>query len=100
MSALAGYLEKVAVVQLAGPEAAGAGEEGAQLQELAASLAPDLVQLMYQIAVTGRRDLTLAPDLRTGFEVGNPRAVLDGGLDGFIDAYLRMKLAKGEARVG
>ena len=35
----------------------------------------------------------LVEDLRTSHEVGNPRAVLDGGLDGFIEAYLRMKLA-------
>jgi peptide chain release factor 2 len=39
----------------------------------------------------------LVKDLRTGFEVGNPRAVLDGGIDGFIESYLRMKLAKGSA---
>ena len=37
----------------------------------------------------------LVKDLRTGHEVGNPRAVLDGGIDGFIESYLRMKLAKG-----
>jgi peptide chain release factor 2 len=37
----------------------------------------------------------LVKDLRTDFEVGNPRAVLDGSLDGFIDAYLRMRLAGG-----
>jgi peptide chain release factor 2 len=38
----------------------------------------------------------LVKDLRTEHEVGNPRAVLDGALDGFIESYLRMKLAKGE----
>jgi peptide chain release factor 2 len=38
----------------------------------------------------------LVKDLRTGHEVGNPRSVLDGSLDGFIEAYLRMKLAGGE----
>jgi len=37
----------------------------------------------------------LVKDMRTGFEVGNPRAVLDGNIDGFIESYLRMKLAKG-----
>ena len=37
----------------------------------------------------------LVKDLRTDHEVGNPRAVLDGDLDGFIDSYLRMKLARG-----
>ena len=39
----------------------------------------------------------IVKDLRTGHEVGNPRAVLDGEIDGFIEAYLRMKLAKGSA---
>src|SRR3954451_21300142 len=38
----------------------------------------------------------LVKDLRTNYEVGNPRSVLDGNLDGFIEAYLRMKLSKGE----
>ena len=32
-------------------------------------------------------------DARTDFEVGNPRAVLDGEIDGFIESYLRAKLA-------
>jgi peptide chain release factor 2 len=35
----------------------------------------------------------LVKDLRTGYEVGNPRALLDGGLDGFLDAFLRWKLS-------
>jgi peptide chain release factor 2 len=38
----------------------------------------------------------LVKDLRTDHEVGNPRAVLDGELDGFIESYLRLKLAKGD----
>jgi peptide chain release factor 2 len=42
----------------------------------------------------------LVKDLRTDYEVGNPRAVLDGDLDGFIDSYLRMKLARGEVKKG
>jgi len=40
----------------------------------------------------------LVKDLRTGHEVGNPRAVLDGQIDGFIESYLRMKLAKGDVK--
>lgn len=31
---------------------------------------------------------TLAKDTRTGYEVGNISAVMDGDLDGFINAYL------------
>jgi peptide chain release factor 2 len=37
----------------------------------------------------------IVKDLRTDYETTNPRAVLDGGIDGFIESYLRMKLAKG-----
>ena len=31
----------------------------------------------------------MVKDHRTGFEVGNVDAVMDGELDGFIEAYLR-----------
>ena len=33
---------------------------------------------------------TLAKDHRTGFENGNISAVMDGDIDGFINAYLKM----------
>jgi peptide chain release factor 2 len=36
---------------------------------------------------------TMVKDLRTGFEVGNIQAVMDGDLDGFIDSYLRSQIA-------
>ena len=42
----------------------------------------------------------LIKDLRTSHEVGNPRATLDGDLDGFIDSYLRWKLGGGEKKKG
>src|SRR5579884_1041765 len=38
---------------------------------------------------------TMVKDHRTGVEVGNAQAVLDGALDVFIDAYLRQRLAAG-----
>ena len=34
---------------------------------------------------------TLAKDHRTGYEMGNINAVMDGDIDGFINAYLKMK---------
>jgi DNA polymerase-3 subunit gamma/tau len=47
-----------------------AGEaESVDVAALAAQLSPELVQLWYQMAVTGRRDLGLAPSPRTGFEM-------------------------------
>ena len=33
---------------------------------------------------------TLVKDIRTGYETGNVQAVMDGDLDGFINAYLKM----------
>ncbi len=37
---------------------------------------------------------TLAKDTRTGYETGNIQAVMDGEIDGFINAYLKMTAAK------
>ncbi|RUL79784.1 DNA polymerase III subunit gamma/tau [Dyella choica] len=39
------------------------------LTDLAERMTPEDVQLYYQIATSGRRDLALAPDTRTGFEM-------------------------------
>ena len=41
---------------------------------------------------------TLAKDHRTGFEMGNIQAVMDGDIDGFINAYLKMESLKGTAQ--
>ncbi|PWG63709.1 DNA polymerase III subunit gamma/tau [Sediminicurvatus halobius] len=52
------------------PEAVAEDLPGRErLLALAERLAPEAVQLFYQIALTGRRDLPLAPDPRTGFEM-------------------------------
>ena len=66
---LATALQRLAVLQLAGREALS-DEEGLEaLQALAERLDPEQVQLYYQIAITGRRDLNLAPEPRLGFEM-------------------------------
>jgi peptide chain release factor 2 len=36
----------------------------------------------------------MVKDHRTDFEVGNTQAVLDGDIDGFIEAYLRSRVGK------
>jgi DNA polymerase-3 subunit gamma/tau len=60
---------RVAVAQTV-PEALPAGgAEGAAIRELAADLAPEAVQLFYQICLLGRRDLPYSGDLRVGFEM-------------------------------
>ena len=37
---------------------------------------------------------TLAKDTRTGYEDGNIQAVMDGDIDGFINAYLKQNANK------
>jgi peptide chain release factor 2 len=39
----------------------------------------------------------MVKDHRTNFEVGNAQSVLDGNLDGFIEAYLRSQVGEGES---
>jgi DNA polymerase-3 subunit gamma/tau len=69
LAQVATLLQQVAVVQLAGAGSLDADAEAAGVAALAAALDPESVQLWYQIAILGRRDLAYAPDPRTGFEM-------------------------------
>jgi len=67
---IAASLQQVAVLQLT--ESAPAEDDdgdASALQALAAAMDPESVQLYYQIAILGRRDLGLAPEPRLGFEM-------------------------------
>lgn len=62
-------LQRIAVVQ-ASPEAADDQvADPAVLRAMAEEISAQDVQLYYQIALLGRRDLPLAPDQRSGFEM-------------------------------
>ncbi len=63
---LASVLARVALVQSAGADAVE-GPDAAKIASVAAQLSSDDVQLFYQIALLGRRDLALAPDEQSGF---------------------------------
>jgi DNA polymerase III subunit gamma/tau len=66
---LAGLLVRVAMKQ-AVPDFDGDELYAPELLErLAKQLSPEDVQLFYQTAIVGRRDLALAPDPRSGFEM-------------------------------
>ncbi|WP_024891125.1 DNA polymerase III subunit gamma/tau [Luteimonas huabeiensis] len=67
LDALAEALHRVQVRQLV-PASAIEGD-GIDLDALAPALRPELVQLWYQMALDGRRELPLAPSPRTGFEM-------------------------------
>ncbi len=67
---LASVLHRIQLIQLIpGYRPDEDGSDDSALVPLAQQLAPEDVQLYYQIATTGRRDLSLAPDARTGFEM-------------------------------
>jgi len=67
---LAAFLQRVAIVQIV-PDAKGLDEEfdAEALTRLARTLSPEDVQLYYQIALGGRRDMAMAPEPRIGFEM-------------------------------
>ena len=67
---LAAFLQRIAIVQIV-PEAALQDQEfdADSLTRLAQAISPEDVQLYYQIALNGRRDLAMAPDPRMGFEM-------------------------------
>ena len=65
---LASLFHRLAVAQ-AVPAAAAAMEDSGRIGRSAGRLAPEAVQLAYQICVQGRADLPLAPDEATGFSM-------------------------------
>ena len=68
LEALAEALHRIQVRQLV-PAAAVAGLDGLDPAPFAERLRPEIVQLWYQMALNGRRDLYLAPSPRAGFEM-------------------------------
>src|SRR5690606_14895695 len=84
LDALAAALHRIQVRQLV-PDAAAA-DDGLDVDTLASALRPELVQLWYQMALGGRRDLELAPGARAGFEMSLLRMLAfrpaEGGGDG------------------
>ena len=67
LDALAEALHRIQVRQLV-PDAE-ATLDGVDIEALAGQLRPELVQLWYQMALNGRRDLGYAPSPRSGFEM-------------------------------
>jgi DNA polymerase III subunit gamma/tau len=66
---LAGLLVRVGLRQALSDYAGDELYAPELLAKLAQDLAPEDVQLFYQTAITGKRDLPLAPDPRRGFEM-------------------------------
>ncbi|HEY5970862.1 MAG TPA: DNA polymerase III subunit gamma/tau C-terminal domain-containing protein, partial [Pseudoxanthomonas sp.] len=67
LDALAEALHRIQVKQLVPAVAVEA--DGIDADDFAGRVRPEVVQLWYQMAVNGRRDLPLAPSARAGFEM-------------------------------
>ena len=67
---LAALLQRIAIAQIV-PETAPQDEDfdAPTLSRLGAAMSAEDVQLYYQIALAGRRDLSMAPEPRLGFEM-------------------------------
>jgi DNA polymerase-3 subunit gamma/tau len=79
---LAALLHRIALAQSA-PDAEGdSSQEVGRIRELALQLAPEQVQLFYQIAILGRRDLPLAPDEHAGISMTLLRMLALGSAQG------------------
>lgn len=65
---LASHLQRLAVLQIV-PGAGEEWEDREKLEALAARMVAEDVQLYYQTAILGRRDLPLAPEPRAGLEM-------------------------------
>jgi DNA polymerase-3 subunit gamma/tau len=66
---LLSFLQRIALAQIVPATIDANDEAGDAILSLAKQLAPEDVQLFYQIGILGRRDLPLAPDPRGGFEM-------------------------------
>ncbi|PVZ64979.1 DNA polymerase III subunit gamma/tau [Pelagibaculum spongiae] len=62
-------LHRIAVLQAVPAMAEGLMDDELRIKQLASQMLAEEAQLFYQIALTGRRDLPLNPDPRSGFEM-------------------------------
>jgi len=88
-------LQRIAVIQLVGKS--GPHEEDEVLSALAPKILPEDVQLYYQIALQGRRDLDVCRDFRSAFEMTLLRMLaFRPGSDGepIVDAQTLPKVSR------
>jgi len=72
---MASLLHRVAIAQAVPGAVDNSGGDAERVSALAQSMTAEDAQLYYQLAVTGRRDLSLAPDARGGFEMSLLRMI-------------------------
>lgn len=93
---LARSLQRIAVVQVVGAADTDDEFDETEIIELAAQIAAEDVQLFYQTAILGKRDIHLAPDPRSGAEMTLLRmlAFQPGGSSASVSNAPRRAVAK------
>jgi DNA polymerase-3 subunit gamma/tau len=66
---LLGLIHRIAIAQAVPDAVDNSQGDKDQVMNLAGTMSPAMVQLFYQVALTGKRDLPLAPDPRAGMEM-------------------------------
>ncbi len=66
---LLGLIHRIAIAQAVPDAVDNSQGDKEQVMTLASAMSPAMVQLLYQVALTGKRDLPLAPDPRAGMEM-------------------------------
>lgn len=66
---LLGLIHRIAIAQAVPDAVDNSQGDKEQVMALAQAISSSQIQLMYQIALTGKRDLPLAPDARSGMEM-------------------------------
>ncbi len=69
LNALLALLQRLATVQLVPELEYSSDDEQQLLTSISTQISPETVQLLYQIALHGKRDLPLAADPKSGFEM-------------------------------
>lgn len=100
---VSGLLHRVQVRQLVPEYRLDDAEDAAAVDALAAALAPEEVQLYYQLVIAARRELPLAPTPRAGFEMALLRLLafrpLEAGAGGAGDGSTARGAAAAAATV-
>jgi DNA polymerase-3 subunit gamma/tau len=90
---VAGALHRIQLRQLVATHATEDRSDDAAVATLAESLPAEEVQLLYQIAINGRRDIALAPTPRAGFEMTLLRMLAFRPAQGDVAASTKPRVA-------
>ena len=70
LDGMASFLQKIAFFQVSNDDIDNPNPENTQtIKDFAESASPELIQLLYQISITSKRDIEIAPSSREGFSM-------------------------------